>query len=246
MHSTKSTHTVQHSLSRSPRRRQLSAPPQMDRCSRASTLRCEAQWFPATMSSHSCFFLVVVAQQLSTLVILFNFPLSLAPFLRLFVVVLDAISISIVDSNETIFTTVVIVFSSWTLRHLSLGLWSSRHPFCCSPARFTALQIAPCLYVGHELQPTLEAPREGLRQGEVRGAGRKLSPQLRNQLLRSGRSQCGDAPHRLGTPTRSPNRSGSKTKMYYIIQENRQICTPVYPTPRVQDNQPNKCDIYNK
>ena len=25
---------------------------------------------------------------------------------------------------------------------------------------------------------------------------------------------------------------------YYIIQDNRQICTPVYPTQRVQDNQP--------
>ena len=64
------------------------------------------------MSSHGCFFLVVVAQQLSTLAILFNFPLSLAPFLRFIVVVLDTISISIVGSNETIFTTVVIVFWS--------------------------------------------------------------------------------------------------------------------------------------
>ena len=67
-----------------------------------------------------------------------------------------------------------------------------------------------------------------------------------DRVLRSGRSHYGDAPHRLGTPTRSPNRSGSKTKIYYIKQENRQICTPVYPTPRVQDNQPKKCDIYNK
>ena len=45
--------------------------------------------------------------------------------------------------------------------------------------------------------------------------------------------------------TQAQTHSGSKQK-YYIIQDNRQICTPVYPTPRAQDNQPNECDIYNK
>ena len=113
------------------------------------------------MSSHACFFLVIVAQQVSALAILFNIPLSLEPFLGFIVVVLDTISIAIVGSNETIFTTVVIVLSSWTLLHLSLGLLSSSHLFCCSLVRFTTLQIATCLYVGHALQPTLEAPGRG-------------------------------------------------------------------------------------
>ena len=30
----------------------------------------------------------------------------------------------------------------------------------------------------------------------------------------------------------------AKQNIYYIIHDNRYICTPVYPTPRVQDNQP--------
>ena len=56
----------------------------------------------------------------------------------------------------------------------------------------------------------------------------------------SGRSHSGDAPHRLGTPHPEAQtvHSGSNNKNY-IIQDNRQICTPVYPTPRAQDNQPN-------
>ena len=33
------------------------------------------------------------------------------------------------------------------------------------------LNSAACLYVGHELQPTAEAPKEGLRQGKVREGG---------------------------------------------------------------------------
>ena len=43
--------------------------------------------------------------------------------------------------------------------------------------------------------------------GSMEDSNNKLS------LLWSGCSHCGDAPHRLGTPTRSPNRSGSKTKI---------------------------------
>ena len=53
-----------------------------------------------------------LAQHLLALVILFNIPLSLAPFPRFIVVVLDTISISIVGSNETILTIVVIVLWS--------------------------------------------------------------------------------------------------------------------------------------
>ena len=54
------------------------------------------------------------------------------------------------------------------------------------PARAPAMRRAVCPHVGHGPQPTLEAPRGGLRQGDVRGgAGRKLSrPPLRNQMLR--------------------------------------------------------------
>ena len=54
---------------------------------------------------------------------------------------------------------------------LALGLSSSRRQSCCFTARLTAAQRAPCPHVGLSLQPTLEAPREGLRQGEVRGGG---------------------------------------------------------------------------
>ena len=136
----------------------------------------------------------------------FNIPLSLAPFPRLIVVVLDTISITIVSSNEAILTIIVIVLSSWTLRHLSLGLWSSHHPFCCSPVRFTTLQIAACPHVGHSWQPILEGPKEGLRQGEVQGgAGRMLSRQLRNQMLWSGHSNSGERPTGWERHTGSPN-----------------------------------------
>ena len=40
-----------------------------------------------------------------------------------------------------------------------------------SPTRSSARCRAVCPHVGHGPQPTLEAPRGGLRQGEVRGGG---------------------------------------------------------------------------
>ena len=79
------------------------------------------------------------------------------------------------------------------------------------PARALALRRATCPHVGHGPQPTLEAPREGLRQGDVGGgAGRKLSrpapkPNVagvsqvpRQDLLRLVRNGHGD------THTREP------------------------------------------
>ena len=36
----------------------------------------------------------------------------------------------------------------------------------------------------------------------------------------------------------------AKQNIYYIIHDNRHIYTPVYPTPRVQDNQPRQYNIY--
>ena len=58
--------------------------------------------------------------------------------------------------------------------------WASLPPLArvaAPPARSSARCSAACPHVGLGPQPTLEAPREGLRQGEVRGggAGRKLS-----------------------------------------------------------------------
>ena len=50
--------------------------------------------------------------------------------------------------------------------------------------------------------------------------------------------QWGRAPQVGNATLGDPNHAQWKQK-YYIIQDNRQICTPVYPTPRVQDNQPN-------
>ena len=47
-------------------------------------------------------------------------------------------------------------------------------------------QTALCPYVGHDPNPTLDAPREGLRQGEVLlggGGGGKRDTWLRNQML---------------------------------------------------------------
>ena len=108
-----------------------------------------------------------------------------------------------------------------------------------------ASKTALCPYVGHGLQQPWKPPGGGLGFETGRcpgGAGGKLSPELRNQMLRSGLLR-GERPHRLGTPNQRtvPKRSGSK--MNYIIQDNRHICTPVYPIPRAQDNQPSKCDI---
>ena len=61
-----------------------------------------------------------------------------------------------------------------------------------SPAHSSTPRRAACPHVGHGPKPTLEAPREGLRQGEVRGgAGRKLS------RPRSETKCCGGFP---GTP----------------------------------------------
>ena len=64
-----------------------------------------------------------------------------------------------------------------TSRHIP---WASLPPLtrvAAPPARSSARCRAACPHVGLSPQPTLEAPREGLRQGEVRGggAGRKLS-----------------------------------------------------------------------
>ena len=76
----------------------------------------------------------------------------------------------------------------------------------------------------HAVQVALATDRVGTR-GEM--------------VMQSGLQRSGDAPHRLGTPnTEAQMRNGSKQKDY-IIQNNRQICTPVYPTPRIQNNQPN-------
>ena len=52
---------------------------------------------------------------------------------------------------------------------LSLGLSSSRRQSRCFTVRLTAAQRAACPHVGLSLQPTMEAPREGLRQGDVLG-----------------------------------------------------------------------------
>ena len=51
-----------------------------------------------------------------------------------------------------------------------------------------ACNIASCLHVGHSPRPTLEAPNEGLIQGEVRGGGgggrsEAESSQVRNQMM---------------------------------------------------------------
>ena len=52
-------------------------------------------------------------------------------------------------------------------------------------------------------------------------------------------SIVGTHPTSWERPTQeAQTRSGSKAKYGYIIQDNKQICTPVYPTQRVQDNQP--------
>ena len=94
-------------------------------------------------------------------------------------------------------TALAICFSSPFLSTTSTALGASRHPhlhtsltahYChphhcrrhLSPPLFVTthslqLQLAACLYVGHILQSTLEAPREGLRQGEVPGGGLKGS-----------------------------------------------------------------------
>ena len=78
----------------------------------------------------------------------------------------------------------------------SLGLSSSPGSGRCSPARYPAWRRATCPHVGHGPQPTLDAARERLRQGDVGGgAGGKLSlTSLRNQMMRSGE------PPRMGPP----------------------------------------------
>ena len=57
------------------------------------------------------------------------------------------------------------------------------------------------------------------------------------------------SPHRLGNAhtVGAQTRSGSKDKNY-IIQDNKHICTLIYPTSGVQDIQPRECDrnkMYN-
>ena len=57
------------------------------------------------------------------------------------------------------------------------------------------------------------------------------------------------SPHRLGThTTRSPERAVEAKIKNYIIQDNKHICTLIYPTSGVQDIQPRECDrnkMYN-
>ena len=63
------------------------------------------------------------------------------------------------------------VLVRWTHRCVP---WTSRlllARVATPPARAPAPRRAVCPYVGHGLKSTLEAPREGLRQGEVRGGG---------------------------------------------------------------------------
>ena len=47
----------------------------------------------------------------------------------------------------------------------------------------------------------------------------------------------GNAPQVGNAQHRGPNAQWKQNKNY-IIQDNRQICTPVFPTSRVEDNQP--------
>ena len=67
----------------------------------------------------------------------------------------------------------------WTSLPLFAGVAAL---LACSPAP----RRAAYPHVGHGPQPTLEAPREGLRQGDVRGGGwtEAEPPALRNQMLR--------------------------------------------------------------
>ena len=73
-------------------------------------------------------------------------------------------------------------FSSFCLHHcpvlarltLHRVPWASLPPLvrvAASPARSSARCSAECPHVGLGPQPTLEAPREGLRQGDVGGGG---------------------------------------------------------------------------
>ena len=112
---------------------------------------------------------------------------------------------------------------------LSLGLSSSRRQSRCFTVRLTAVQCAACPHVGLSLQPTLEAPREGLRQGEVRGGGWKEAESTAPKpLLRSGH-HGGEGPTGWATHNTEPRtHSGSENKNY-IIQRQQTYLYPDLP-----------------
>ena len=78
-----------------------------------------------------------------------------------------------------------------------------------------ASNSATCPYVGHGSQPTLQAPREGLRQGEVRGGEETLGSE----------TKCCAPAGRCGTP-RIPDPGGSvytQNKELQITSDNHYI-----------------------
>ena len=93
------------------------------------------------------------------------------------------------------------------------------------PARSSARRRAACPHVGLSPQPTLEAPREGLRQGDVGGGGwtEAEPPVLRNQMLRGfprypARTFFGS----IGTDTETPKETRIQTTMInYNVHHNR-------------------------
>ena len=106
-----------------------------------------------------------------------------------------------------------------------LFLSSSESLLHCAPHSSTARCMSAC-----RTEPAANpgGPQGGAQAGRSPGggAGRKLSPQLRNHLLRSGH-HGGEHPTGWAThTTRSPERSGSETK--HILHNTRQQ-TYLYP-----------------